>query len=107
MKEKIEVIASRVRELRDLSQVTAEDMAKYLNVPVETYRCYEEGTLDIPASILLGIAQKLDVDMGLLLTGEESRMRIFTVTRKEKGIEVEFETTEGPKGPQASKCYPI
>ncbi len=89
MKEKIEVIASRVRELRDLSQVTTEDMAKYLNVPVETYRCYEEGTLDIPASILLGIAQKFDVDMGLLLTGEESRMRIFTVTRKEKGAEVE------------------
>lgn len=89
MKEKIEVIASRVRELRDLSQVTAEDMAEYLNVPVETYRCYEEGTLDIPASILLGIAQKFDVDMGLLLTGEESRMRIFTVTRKEKGAEVE------------------
>ncbi len=89
MKEKIEVIASRVRELRDLSQVTAEDMAEYLNVPVETYRCYEEGTLDIPASILLGIAQKFDVDMGLLLTGEESRMRIFTVTRKETGAEVE------------------
>jgi cold shock protein len=24
-----------------------------------------------------------------------------------EGQEVEFETTEGPKGPQASKCYPI
>jgi mannose-6-phosphate isomerase-like protein (cupin superfamily) len=30
-----------------------------------------------------------DRDMGLLLTGEETRMHIFTVTRKDKGVEVE------------------
>lgn len=89
MAETIEEIASRVRELRELSDVTIEEMAEYLKVPLETYREYEDGCLDIPASILIGIAQKLDVETGLLLTGEESRMRIFTVTRKGEGVEVE------------------
>ncbi|MBI5680362.1 MAG: helix-turn-helix transcriptional regulator [Methanobacterium sp.] len=89
MKEKIKEIGSRIFELRDLSKISAEEMAEYLNIDVGTYKQYEEGVVDIPASILYEISHKFDVDMGLLLTGEETRMHIFTVTRKGKGIEVE------------------
>ena len=89
MAETIEEIASRVRELRELSKVTVEEMAEHLKVPLETYNCYEDGRTDIPASKLFEIGQRLDVDMNLLLTGEEARMRIFTVTRKGEGVEVE------------------
>ncbi|NYT02948.1 MAG: helix-turn-helix domain-containing protein [Methanosarcinales archaeon] len=89
MMEKIEEIGLRVRELRELSRVTVEEMTEYLNVPEETYRCYEGGKMDIPASVLFKIGQMLDVDLGLLLTGKEPRMSIFTVTRKGEGVEVE------------------
>ncbi|HOT06927.1 MAG: Cupin domain protein [Methanosaeta sp. PtaB.Bin039] len=89
MKEKIEDVGTRVKELRELSRVEPEEMAKYLRVPVETYKCYEEGKIDIPASVLFGIAQKFDVDMALLLTGDEPKMNIFTVTRSGEGSEVE------------------
>ena len=89
MKERMKEIGSRIFELRDLSEISAEEMAEYLKIDVETYRKYEKGILDIPASILYEIAQKFDVDMGLLLTGEETRMHIFTVTRKDKGAAVE------------------
>ena len=89
MKEKMKEIAQRVSELRELSEVDSEEMAVYLNLPIETYLGYEEGKNDIPASVLYEIAQKLNVDMGLLLTGEETRMHIFTVTRKGKGVRVE------------------
>lgn len=89
MEEKIEEIGSRVRELRELSNVTVEEMSEHLNVPVETYRGYEDGCIDIPASLLFKIGQKLDVDMGLLLTGQEPRMNIFDVTRKREGVNVE------------------
>lgn len=89
MKEKMKEIGSRIFELRDLSKISPEEMAEYLNIDVGTYKQYEEGIADIPASILYEIAHKFDVDMGLLLTGEETRMHIFTVTRKGKGIEVE------------------
>lgn len=89
MKEKIKEIGSRIFELRDLSDISIEEMAEYLKIDAATYKGYEEGTADIPASILFEIAQKFGVDMGLLLTGEETRMHIFTVTRKGKGAAVE------------------
>lgn len=89
MKEKMNEIGSRIFELRDLSNTSVEEMAKYLKIDVETYKKYEKGVSDIPASILYEIAHKFGVDMGLLLTGEETRMHIFTVTRKDKGAVVE------------------
>lgn len=89
MKEKIEEIGSRLRELRELSKVSAEEMADYLKMPIEIYNCYEEGRLDIPASVLIGAARRFDVDMGLILTGEEPKMNIFTITRNGEGVEVE------------------
>ncbi|MGE5458658.1 MAG: helix-turn-helix domain-containing protein [Methanococcaceae archaeon] len=89
MKEKMKEIGSRIFELRDLSEISVEEMAEYLNIDAETYKEYEEGKSDIPASILYEIAHKFNVDMGLLLTGEETRMHIFTITRKSKGAAVE------------------
>lgn len=89
MQQKIREIASRVRELRELSEISVEQMAESLNVPILSYQRYENGSEDIPASILYKIAADLQVDMGLLLTGEAPRMHIFTVTRKGKGVDVE------------------
>jgi transcriptional regulator with XRE-family HTH domain len=89
MQEKIKEIAARVRELRELSDIQIKEMAEDLQVSVETYEKYENGTEDIPASILFEIAHKLHIDMATLLTGEEPRMNIFTVTRDGKGVSVE------------------
>ncbi len=88
MNEKMKEIGLRIMELRELSDISIQDMANYLGITQETYREYEEGKNDIPASILFEIANKMQVDMGLLLTGEETRMHIFSVTRKGKGVEV-------------------
>lgn len=88
MKEKMKEIGLRITELRELSDISIQDMADYLKIPLETYQEYEDGKKDIPASILFEIAHKMEVDMGLLLTGEETRMHIFSVTRKGKGVEV-------------------
>lgn len=89
MQQKIREIASRVRELRELSGLSAQQMAEKLDVPPHSYQDYENGKGDIPASILYKIAVELQVDMGLLLTGEMPRMHIFCVTRKDQGVEVE------------------
>ncbi len=82
-------IAQRISELRKLSEISNEEMANYLDIPLNIYNGYEDASSDIPASVLFEIAHKLNVDMGLLLTGEETRMNIFTVTRKNKGVNVE------------------
>ncbi|RXA21816.1 cupin domain-containing protein [Methanosarcina sp. MSH10X1] len=89
MQEKIIEIAARVRELRELSDFTVKDVAEYLQISDETYENYENGSEDIPASMLFELAHKLRVDMATLLTGEEPRMNVFTVTRDGKGVSVE------------------
>ncbi len=89
MQEKIKEIAARIHELRELSNISVEDMAERLSISADVYEQYDVGVKDIPASILFEIARELDVDMTLLLTGEEPRMHIFTVTRKDKGVKVE------------------
>lgn len=89
MQEKIIEIASRLSELRELSDIGLGAMAEKLGISVDIYKQYDSGESDIPASMLFEISQILNVDMGLLLTGEEPRMHIFAVNRKGKGTEVE------------------
>ena len=82
-------IGNRIKELRELSDISLQDIAGELNIKTETYEQYENGEVDIPASFLYEIANIFKVDLGLLLTGEESRMSIFDVTRANKGISVD------------------
>lgn len=89
MKESIKNIGSRIKELRELSGFTTKEIATEFNIHEDDYIQYENGEKDIPASILYEIAHKFKVDMGLLLTGEETRMNVFNVTRKREGVSVE------------------
>jgi mannose-6-phosphate isomerase-like protein (cupin superfamily) len=89
MQEKIKEVAARVRELRNILEISPDDMSSYLRISKEKYLKYENGQEDIPASILYEISHKLGVDMSILLTGETPRMHYFTVTRKGQGVSVE------------------
>ena len=89
MQEKIKEIAIRIKELREISDISPDEMASRLNINIGTYMSYESGEADIPASILYGISSELKVDMSVLLKGEDPRMHVFTVTRKDKGVGVE------------------
>lgn len=89
MQEKINEIASRVRELRELSDFTIEQMADELGIDKDVYASYENAEKDVPASVLCEIAKVLKVDTAVLLTGEDAKMHVFTVTRNDKGVSVE------------------
>ncbi len=89
MQETILEIAARVRELRELSNITAAAMASSLGIEEAVYNDYENGRKDVPASILIEIAKVLKVDSTVLLTGREGRLHIFSVTRAGKGTSVE------------------
>ena len=91
MQQKIKEIASRVKELRELSGVSADDLAKFLKISSDKYFKYEKGEEDFPASILVELAQKLGVETAVLLTGKNPHMSIFTVTRAGKGERVEWD----------------
>ncbi|MDR0912321.1 MAG: XRE family transcriptional regulator [Methanobrevibacter sp.] len=90
MKDIVKDIGHRIKELRELSDITTSEIAKSMGIDENIYTEYENGKKDIPISILYEIAQALKVDMGLLISGEETRMHIFHVTRAGKGRPVEM-----------------
>jgi len=82
-------IPGRIKELREIMEMSALDMAAEIHVPLETYYRYESGEQDIPISALYGIAARLGTDVTVLMTGEDPRMASAAVCRKGKGVQVE------------------
>ncbi|MDR0302407.1 MAG: cupin domain-containing protein [Treponema sp.] len=89
MNEKAAHVPERIKELREILEISALDMAKDTDIPFETYKKYEDGTLDIPISVLYTIAGRLGTDVTVLLTGEEARMDSAAVCRRGKGVQIE------------------
>lgn len=89
MEEQIRQIAERLRGLREVLEITADDAANTCGIGVEKYLEYESGKVDIPVSILHNISQKYKVELTVLLTGEDPHMRHYSLTRKNMGVGVE------------------
>ena len=89
MNEKLAHIPERIKELREILEISALDMAKDIDIPFDTYSKYESGDLDIPISVLYTIANHLGTDVTVLMTGEEARMDSAAVCRKGKGVQIE------------------
>ena len=82
-------IPGRIRELREIMEISAMDMAADIKVPLGTYVKYESGEADIPISVLYHIAGRLGSNVTVLITGEDPRMESAAVCRKGKGVRVE------------------
>ena len=86
---KIQEIASRVKELREISDISAQEMANQLDMPIEAYLAYENAESDFPVSVLYEISSFLRVDMTELLTGVSPHLANCSLVRKGEGISVD------------------
>lgn len=86
MDTKIIEIAQRIKTLREILEISLEDMAAYLNTPRDSYEAYENGDQDFSVTFLQKCSTKFGVDVVELLTGENPRLSFFSVTRKGHGI---------------------
>ncbi len=82
-------IAARIRELREISGISQEQMAARTGVTVEEYRRCEEGTQDLSIAFLYRAVLILGVDMGDLLEGHSPKLRSYALTRKGEGQRIE------------------
>jgi transcriptional regulator with XRE-family HTH domain len=89
MNEQIKQIAKRLAGLRDVLEISVEDIAKVCNISAEDYIRLESGTVDISVSLLHTIAQAYDIELTVLMSGDEPKMNAYFVTRKDKGVAVE------------------
>lgn len=70
-------IASRVRELREISGFSSEELARRLNITLETYQQYEKAKTGIPISTLYEIAGIFGVELTELLTGSTPHLQNY------------------------------
>lgn len=89
MQENVLQIPQRLRELRDILDISKEDLAESVGVTAAEYDKFETGESDIPISTLYKLAAKMNVDMSVLLFGDEPRMDAYTIMRKGDGVPVE------------------
>ena len=85
MDEQYKMISERIRELREIFDLSAEEMANETGVSVEAYNEYETSGKNIPISVLYHISQKFGVDLSEILTGEAARISTLQVCRRGKG----------------------
>jgi quercetin dioxygenase-like cupin family protein/DNA-binding XRE family transcriptional regulator len=89
MNEQIKQIAERLAGLRDVLEITPEEMAKTCNISPEDYLRLETGNVDISVSLLHRIAQTYGIELTTLMFGDEPKMNSYFITRRGKGISVE------------------
>ena len=89
MNEEIKQIAERLKGLRDVMDITVEDIAGVCGILQDEYLKLESGTVDISVSVLHRISHTYGVELTTLMFGDEPKMSSYFVTRKGKGISVE------------------
>jgi mannose-6-phosphate isomerase-like protein (cupin superfamily) len=78
-------IGLRIKGLREACDMTREELAKELEVPLETYIAYEETGADVPISAIYHIATRFGVDFNEILTGEYAYLDTYQVVRAGRG----------------------
>ncbi len=86
---KIQEVAKRIQELREVNGFTVEEMASRTGVSVEEYVQCEAGNRNLSIAFLYRCTLSLGVDMGDLLAGHSPKLRSYALTRKGDGQRIE------------------
>ena len=85
--DKLKEVAKRIREMREICDITEADMAKKTEVSLEDYRAYENGELDFPFTFIHKCSLAFGIGITDLLEGQSAHLSSYTVTRKGQGQE--------------------
>ena len=86
---KIREVAQRIRELREVSGFTVEEMAQRTNLSVDEYMQCEAGNRNLSIAFLYRCTLSFGVDFGDLLEGHSPKLRSYDLTRKGEGQRIE------------------
>lgn len=82
-------MAQRIRSLREMEEISIEEMAKRLELSVEEYELYESGTKDFSFSMIYNIATELGVDVIDIMTGESPKLDSACMVRAGGGFKID------------------
>ena len=81
-------IGTRLAALREICDLSSEDMATKLDMSVDDYLAFERGQTDFSFSFLYNAAQILGVDVLDIMSGESPKLSTCTVVKNGKGYTV-------------------
>ena len=85
----IKSIANRLRGLREVLELSAQEVAESCHLRVEEYMALESGESDISVNVLQTIARRYGISLDVLMFGEEPKMNAYYITRAGAGVSVE------------------
>ncbi len=89
METHIKEISERIKGMREILNISAEEMAKVTETSIDKYLAAESGNSDFTYTFLLKCAQRFKVDIVELLTGSNPTLSFYTVVRKGGGLPIE------------------
>lgn len=88
MDNKLIQIGNRIRETRQIMELSVEEMAKVTGVSVEEYLKHEDGSVESPFAFLYLCAERFGVDVGALVSGETPNLSFYNLTRGGGGMSI-------------------
>lgn len=89
MEEEIKQIGERLKGLRDVLDIPADDIAALCGISTGTYMKMEAGEGELSISNLQKISKRYGIALDVLLFGEEPHMSGYFLTRRDQGMSVE------------------
>ena len=88
MENKILEISQRIKELRDILGISAEEMAKCTELTTERYLELESGNADFTFTFIYKCAKRFGVDVTDILKGSSPTLSSFSVTKAGQGLPI-------------------
>jgi transcriptional regulator with XRE-family HTH domain len=89
MEEDIKQIGERLKGLREVLNIPAQEVADLCGITLEHYKKIEAGEADPSVYRLSKISKRYGIDLEVLLFGEEPHMSSYYITRKGEGPEID------------------
>ncbi len=86
---KIHDMAQRIRELREITRFTPEEMAQKTDVPVGDYLACERGERDLNFAFIYRCALAFGVDVTDIIDGVSPTLSSYTLTRRGEGQRID------------------
>lgn len=86
MEPNIAEVAERIKAIREMCDISVEEMAEVVGKTPEEYVTYESGSMDFSFTFLYKVAERCGIDMVELLTGEQARLNECTYVKNGEGL---------------------
>ncbi|NLW11629.1 MAG: helix-turn-helix transcriptional regulator [Clostridiaceae bacterium] len=89
MEQFIREIGVRLKGMRDILDLSVEDMAAATDVSVDEYKSMEAGEKDFNFTFLYKASNRFGIDLTELVTGESPHLSGYALVRRDKGLPIE------------------